>query len=45
MKTKYIIPKEAIEDFKNSIERTIKVYEMIVNDLKLGDYINKDLKE
>ena len=45
MKTKYVIPKEAIEDFKKSLERTIKVYEMIVNDLKLGDYINKDLKE
>ena len=45
MKTKYIIPNAAIEDFKNSLERTIKVYEMIVNDLKLRDYMTKDLKE
>lgn len=45
MKTKYIIPTAAIEDFKNSLERTIKVYEMIVNDLKLRDYMTNDLKE
>ena len=45
MKTKYIIPNAAIEDFKNSLERTIKVYEMIVNDLKLRDYMENDLKE
>ena len=44
MKTKYVIPKEAIEDFKKSLERTIKVYAMLVNDLRLRDYIENDLE-
>ena len=43
MKTKYIIPKEAIEDFKNSIDMAITAYELIKKDVSTKSYRNKGL--
>lgn len=43
MKTKYIIPNEAIEDFKNSIDMAIMAYELIKKDVSTKSSRNKGL--